>query len=29
MALLYREGGSEGQKFVEDIVNQVKLGSQS
>ena len=29
MALLYREGGSEGQKFVEDIFNQVKLGNHS
>ena len=29
MALLYREGGSEGQKFVEDIFHQVKLRNHS
>jgi hypothetical protein len=29
MALLYREGGSEGQNFVEDIFNQIKRGSHS
>ena len=29
MALLYDEGGSEGQKFVEDTFNRLKLGSNS
>ena len=29
MALLYREGGSEGQQFVEVIFNQIKRGSHS